>query len=261
MRHTVVILGARGFIGSQLCELYPDAIQITRENMDIEFRDAIVFNCISGKNQNSLEDSMLANYEIPKNFLKVHKKGIFLWIQLGSYYSDYKIMHGEDFNAYSLAKDKFSSFLFESDLDFVELILPHIYSSHENSSRIISRIINSSFGTGNLLLRSAKQEIPILSISNLMKTLSYDQIINYSRKSKFKVKAELILEISNFINLLEKATGNTFQVTIENNSEARFFRKIHWETIFSDHVAIKNRLTEIIEEYTSVRLTEKEGMD
>lgn len=229
-----VILGSSGFVGAALQRDFPDAIKVNRGNLKGILKDGIpeknltVINCISNAKSDSEASTYSDNYSIP--FEISEKLDIAKWIQLSSYYSEYRVINGIDFNTYSASKDFFSSFLASnSRFQTLDLILPHIYWPTESRERFLSACYTASLEKSELIIASMNQVIPILSqreAVNYIKVASnLDHKEDYIRT---KVESEVNVYMNEIEYVLTEMMGNAPKFKESLGQKRKYFHDIDW---------------------------------
>lgn len=231
----IVILGSAGFIGAALRGVLPHAINIDRKNIDEVLKQGLletevtVINCLSKVDE--LEENVhTANYSIP---LQISQRiDVSKWVQLSSYYSEYRSIHGVDFNSYSKSKDLFSKYL-EQNESFVtiDLVLPHIYWPTENRKRFVSACYFAARNKISLKVADLNQKVPLLSREKLLQTIldavNSENQSNYNRK---KVSAETMALITELGKVLFEITGWAPRFYSDPYQDSRFFSVLDWPT-------------------------------
>jgi hypothetical protein len=163
--------------------------------------------------------------------LEVAKKlNVVKWIQLSSYYSEYRNVYGADFNGYSKAKDLFSAYL-ATNVSFqtLDLVLPHIYWPTEKQERFFSACYRASYENSAMIIASLDQLIPILSrekvIDRITDAINSNLEGNYKR---IKVEAETIVDMQEFEQVLIDIIGSGPKFKHSLVQERRFFQKLDW---------------------------------
>jgi hypothetical protein len=229
-----VILGSSGFVGAELQKEFPDAVKINRRNIDeilkegIPDKELIVINCISNAKGNSEASIHRDNFSIPLEI--ANKLDIAKWIQLSSYYSEFKIINGVEFNSYSKSKDLFSSYLASnSGFQTLDLVLPHIYWPTEKRERFLSACYLASLEKTELTIASLDQVVPILSrkkaIYQIKEALTSNHNENYIRT---KVESETNAHIREIEYVLTEITGNSPRFKESLKPEGKYFHDIDW---------------------------------
>jgi nucleoside-diphosphate-sugar epimerase len=255
----LVILGSSGFIGSALQRIHPQAIKINRKNLNLVLekglmeRDLTVINCISSVSEKLQAKVHADNYLTP---LEVAKKlNVTKWIQLSSYYSEYRNVYGVDFNYYSKAKDLFSAHLSgNSSFQTVDLVLPHIYWPSEKQERFFSACYRASRENSEITIASINQLIPILSRENVIDRITHALNFNHEGQYKrIKVEAETIVYMRELEQVLIEIIGGGPYFKNSLVQERRYFHEIDWPSKASSHGQRIDALRDVVNLYTRFR--------
>jgi len=253
----LVILGSTGFIGAALQKIFPQAIQVNRKNIDSVLRerlferDLTIVNCISSVSEKYEAKVKADNYLTP---LEVAKKlNVVKWIQLSSYYSEYRNVYGEDFNGYSKAKDLFSAYLAaNASFQTLDLVLPHIYWPTEKKERFFSACYRASYENSAMIIASMDQLIPILSrekvIDRITFALNSNQEGNYKR---IKVEAETIVYMRELEQVLIDIVGGGPKFKHSLVQERRFFHELDWPSKTSSRAQRIDALRDVVNLYAN----------
>lgn len=192
-----LVLGAKGFIGSQLVDrlaklevpVYSyNRLEHTvvkyltnkQESLEqfIEDKNSIqVINCLAAWGE-QVESNIIkiANYELPLSIFKIiaNHKNVRSWIQISSYYYFYFLNTGIDKNEYSYWKRKISSelksfvsqIIKNQDLKILDIYIPHIYGNRDRTERLVELIMQHTDSDTTLKLTSGKQILPLLHIED-----------------------------------------------------------------------------------------------
>jgi hypothetical protein len=252
----LVILGSSGFIGSALQRIHPQAIKINRKNLNLVLekglkeRDLTVINCISSVTEKFQAEVYRDNYLTP---LEVTKKlNVTKWIQLSSYYSEFRNVYGVDFNCYSKSKDLFSAHLGgNSSFQTVDLVLPHIYWPTERQERFFSACYRASSEDSKITIASINQLIPILSLEKVIDHIT--DALNFNHEGHYKrikVEAETIVHMQEFEQVLIEFMGGGPYFKTSVVQERRFFHEIDWPSKANSHSQRIDALRDVVNLYT-----------
>lgn len=192
-----LVLGAKGFIGSQLVNrLAKLEVPVYSYN---RFNHSVVKNCTNKQEslEHFIEDNnsikiinclgawgdhveseivKVANYELPLSIFKMiaNHKNVRSWIQISSYYYFHFLNTGIDKNEYSYWKRKLSNelrILFEQikknqDLKVLDVYIPHIYGNGDRADRLIGLMLQHAGRNTTLKLTSGKQILPLLHVED-----------------------------------------------------------------------------------------------
>lgn len=254
-----VILGSSGFVGAELQKEFPDAVKINRRNINeilktgIPDKELIVINCISNTNGDSEASVYRDNFSIPLEI--ANKLDIAKWIQLSSYYSEFKIINGVDFNTYSKSKDLFSSYL-ASNLGFktLDLVLPHIYWPTENRERFLSACFLASVEKSELTIASLNQVIPVLSRKKAIDQIKEASFSNHRENYiRTKVESETNAYISEIEYVLTEITGNFPRFKESLEPRRKYFHDIAWPSTAVNRTSRLEALFNIFSLYASLK--------
>lgn len=188
----IIILGAGGFIGSQLvaklnllniefyCLSRSSAESIKKESAEsagIEnrrSRDVIVIN-LCGAWKNCSRDEMLeANYAYPYEILlkQLNSTGTVYWLQASSYFQLYRNYYEVDKDDYSQFKAQFSKKLQDlsasrSNLKVLDGFFPHVIGPGEPNLRLFNQLALSVVSGSDVQLSSGNTVLPVLDVRDL----------------------------------------------------------------------------------------------
>jgi nucleoside-diphosphate-sugar epimerase len=255
----LVILGSTGFIGSALQRIFPQAIQINRKNIDFILKEGLLekdltlINCISNSLDKCETKIHSDNYLTP---LEVSEKlNVVKWIQLSSYYSEYRNVYGVDFNYYSKAKDLFSMHLrANSSFQTLDLVLPHIYWPTEKQERFFSACYRAYYENTEMIIASLNQQIPILSREKLIDYISNAVKSNQeSIYSRIKVEAETIVYMQELEQVLIEIMGGGLKFKNSLVQERRYFHELDWPSKTSSRAQRIDALRDVVNLYAYFR--------
>jgi len=178
MKHKILVLGSRGYIGRNLnkfldsrADIYshPRGAEAVSENLARTRPNVIINSSASGLND-SFEDSINANFLYQTEFLKyaMTSEMRLTWIQLSSYYELQIPMGRSDF--YSKSKDVFRKLLYDLNekglIDVKNVFLPHVFGLDERPSRLIPSIRKVQINNSKVEFSNGMQFVPILHVSD-----------------------------------------------------------------------------------------------
>jgi hypothetical protein len=207
----IVLLGSDSFIAQAISKSsLRNDYQLFLANRNVLERESTNFwfevnscssltliNCIGNRNLENKNESLKSNYEVPVKILNKIRSANFHWVQLSSYFSEFKSMYGVDKNAYSYSKDLFSSELLSTSrsklFSVSDLVLPHIVSPTERKGRLLRELALHLYQGNTFEVSECEQIIPLLRLQSLVDFI--DSIIRsnsqrYEEYQRIKVPAE-----------------------------------------------------------------------
>lgn len=194
MTKRILLLGARGYIGTSLQKLLQSDYEVhtldrNSKYLDLEIENSnpdIVINCSASQADANFLDSIDANLLYQMKCLSLISKGRatpFKWVQIGSYF-ELQIVSGRSDN-YSKHKVLCRAFLADAQreglINLTTIFLPHVFGEGENSKRL-SPYLREQFKKGEVAnISSGIQYRPLLSLQDattaIIEALETDQLI------------------------------------------------------------------------------------
>ena len=207
----IVLLGSDSFIAQAIAKsslrndyqlFLANRNVIERESTNFWFEvnscsSLTLINCIGNRNLENKNESLKSNYHVPVKILNKIRSANFHWVQLSSYFSEFKSMYGVDKNAYSYSKDLFSSELLSTSrsklFSVSDLVLPHIVSPTERKGRLLRELALHLYQGNTFEVSECEQIIPLLRLQSLVDFI--DSIIRsnsqrHEEYQRIKVPAE-----------------------------------------------------------------------
>ena len=213
-----------------------------------------IINCIGNRNLENKNESLESNYHVPIKILTKISAVNFHWVQLSSYFSDFKSIYGVDKNAYSYSKDLFSSELLSisrSKLFSVsDLVLPHIVSPTERKGRLFRELALHLHKGVTFEVSECEQIIPLLRLQSLVDFM--DPIIRsnsqrYEEYQRIKVPAEYSGRIKELVDTFIEVFSFPNLVRFDPQKNRRNeFSSLEWPVVSNPS---KEILFEIAREY------------
>lgn len=213
-----------------------------------------IVNCIGNRNLENENESLESNYHVPIKILSRIRSINFQWIQLSSYFSEFKSIYGIDKNAYSYSKDLFSSELlsFSASKSFSvhDLVLPHIVSPTERNGRLLRELAVHLHEGNTFEVSECEQIIPLLRLQSLVDFI--DSIIRsnpqkYEEYQRIKVPAEYSGRIKELVHTFIEVFSLPNLVKFDpQKNRSNEFSSLEWPIVLNPS---KEILFEIAKEY------------
>ena len=213
-----------------------------------------IINCIGNRNLENKNESLESNYHVPIKILNKIELGSFHWVQLSSYFSEFKSFYGIDKNAYSYSKDLFSAELLRvsrSKLFSVsDLVLPHIVSPTERKGRLLRELAVHLHEGSKFEVSECQQVIPLLRLQSLVDFM--DSIIRsnsqgYVEYQRIRVPAEYSGRIKEMVDTFIEVFSHPNLVRFNPQKNRRNeFSSLEWPMVSNPSNEI---LFEIAREY------------
>lgn len=213
-----------------------------------------IINCVGNRNLENKDESLESNFHVPRKILTKIRSVNFHWVQLSSYYSDYKSIYGVDKNAYSYSKDLFSSELLsvsKSKLFSVsDLVLPHIVSPTERKGRLLRELALHLHEGNTFEVSECEQFIPILRLQSLvdfMNPIIRSNSQRYEEYQRIKVPAEYLGKLKELVETFIEVFSRSNLVSFDPKKNRRNeFSSLEWPVVSNPS---KEILFEIAREY------------
>ena len=213
-----------------------------------------IVNCIGNRNLEDENESLESNYHVPIKILNKIRFMNFHWIQLSSYFSEFKSIYGIDKNAYSYSKDLFSSELLSVSRNKLfsvsDLVLPHIVSPTERKGRLLRELAVHLHQGRTFEVSECEQIIPLLRLQSLvdfMDPLIRSNSQKHEEYQRIKVPAEYSGRIKELVHTFMEVFPLQSLVRFDPQKNRRNeFSSLEWPMVMNPS---KEILYEIAKEY------------
>jgi hypothetical protein len=268
-KRQTIVLGSSGFIGNALCGIIPNVQSMNRMQINemlsnkkeiMMIDDLDIINCISSKANLNYQSHYESNYKVPLMILNKLANSKFRWIQLDSYYREFRVKYDEDLDDYAMLKRKFREELVRRGDNFVNLVLPHITDFNESHERFMARFVRKHLRNEVVTLYSMVQKIPILPLPEflndfitLLQNVDFEQHGDFDASSKksneFYISAKFVVSPLEIAEVLEELTNRNVRILISNPSNRKVFPIIDWPIKSKGDENVKLHLIDYISKY------------